>query len=265
VLDTGSYAYICSNMQTLRNKKLLGKDEMLLRVGNGASVAAIAVEDLDLHLLSELILELKDVYFVPSISRNIISVSCMDMDCFIFSIKDQCFSFYRDDIFYSSSQVMNDLYVLEMNNQVLNINNKRLKSSHESETLIWHHRLCYINETRIKKLQDVGLLGCFDLESIATRESYLLGKVTKTSFTKKGERSKDLLGLMYSDVCGPMSISVRDGSRYFVTFTDNFSRYDYIYLMRHKSESFEKFKEFKTEVENQLGKKIKVFRTDRGG
>jgi transposase InsO family protein len=37
--------------------------------------------------------------------------------------------------------------------------------------------------------------------------------------------------------------------------------------MRHKSESFEKFKEFKVEVEveNQLGKKIKVFRTDQDG
>jgi hypothetical protein len=44
------------------------------------------------------------------------------------------FFFYRDDIFYSSSQIMNGLYVLEMNNEVLNINNKRLKSSRESET-----------------------------------------------------------------------------------------------------------------------------------
>jgi transposase InsO family protein len=52
--------------------------------------------------------------------------------------------------------------------------------------------------------------------------------------------------------------------RYFITFTDDFSRYDYVYLMRHRSESLEKFKEFKAEVENQLGKKIKVFRTDRG-
>jgi hypothetical protein len=89
--------------------------------------------------------------------------------------------------------------------------------------------------------------------------------MTKTLFTKKNKRSKDLLGLVHSDVCGPMSISARDRSRYFVIFTDDFSRYGYVYLMRHKSESFEKFKEFKTEVENQLGKKIKVFRTDRGG
>jgi GAG-pre-integrase domain/Integrase core domain len=235
---------------------------MQLRVGNGASVA---VGDLDLHLPSGLVLELSSVYYVPSISRNIISVSCMDMDGFTFSIKDQYFSFYRDGIFYGSSQVVNDLYVLEMDNQVLNINNKRLKSSRESETFIWHHRLGHINETRIKKLQEVGLLGCFDLESITTCESCLSGKMTKAHFTKKSERSKDLLGLVHSDVCGPMSISARDGSRYFVTFTDDFSRYGYVYLMRHKSESFEKFKEFKAEVENQLGKKTKVFRTDRGG
>jgi GAG-pre-integrase domain len=183
-------------------------------------------------------------------SRNIISISCMNMDGFIFSIKDQYFFFYRDDIFYGISQVVNGLYVLKMDNQVFNINNKRLKSSCESETFIWHHRLGHINETHIKKLQEVELLSCFDLEPIATCESCLSGKMTKASFTKKGEMSKDLLGLVHSDICSLISISARDGSRYFVTFIDDFSRYDYVYLMRHKSEFFEKFKDFKPEVEN---------------
>jgi hypothetical protein len=41
-----------------------------------------------------------------------------------------------------------------------------------------------------------------------------------------------------------MSSVARGGSPYFITFTDDFSRYGYIYLMRWKSESFEKFKEF---------------------
>jgi hypothetical protein len=55
------------------------------------------------------------------------------------------------------------------------------------------------------------------------------------------------------------------GFQYFITFTDDFSRYGYIYLMRYKSESFEKFKEFQNEVQNQLGKIIKILRSDRGG
>ena len=52
---------------------------------------------------------------------------------------------------------------------------------------------------------------------------------------------------------------------YFVTFTDDYSRYGYIYLLKYKSESVEKFKEFKLEVENQLGRSIKSLNNDRGG
>ncbi|KAL1200820.1 Retrovirus-related Pol polyprotein from transposon TNT 1-94 [Cardamine amara subsp. amara] len=62
-----------------------------------------------------------------------------------------------------------------------------------------------------------------------------------------------------------MSTSARGNYQYFITFTDDFSRYGYVYLMRHKSESFEKFKEFQNEVQNQLGKGIKALRSDRGG
>jgi hypothetical protein len=54
-------------------------------------------------------------------------------------------------------------------------------------------------------------------------------------------------------------------SHYFVTFTDDLSRYEYIYLMKHKYETFEKLKEFQNEVENQLDRKIKHLRSDRGG
>ena len=43
------------------------------------------------------------------------------------------------------------------------------------------------------------------------------------------------------------------------------SKYGYVYLMRRKSEAFEKFKEFRAEVENQLGKRIKAIRSDCGG
>ena len=38
-----------------------------------------------------------------------------------------------------------------------------------------------------------------------------------------------------------------------------------MYLLKYKSESFEKFKEFRAEVEKQTGKSIKILRSDRGG
>ena len=62
-----------------------------------------------------------------------------------------------------------------------------------------------------------------------------------------------------------MSVEARDGYRYVLTFTDDLRRYGYIYLMKHKSGTFEKFKEFQSEVENHRNKKIKFLQSDRGG
>ena len=78
-------------------------------------------------------------------------------------------------------------------------------------------------------------------------------------------RDIDLLEIIHTDVCGPMSIEARSGYHYFMTFTDDLSRYGYIYLMKHKSEKFEKFKEFQCEVKNHRNELIKFLRSDRGG
>src|SRR5664279_3486147 len=117
----------------------------------------------------------------------------------------------------------------------------------------------------MKKFHTDGLLTSYDFESYETCEACLLGKMTKSPFTGSPERATDLLELVHTDVYGPMSTTTRGGFHYFITFTDDFSRYGYVYLMKHKSETFEEFKEFQNEVENQRGKKIKALRSDRGG
>ncbi|KAM7507364.1 hypothetical protein LguiA_017817 [Lonicera macranthoides] len=81
----------------------------------------------------------------------------------------------------------------------------------------------------------------------------------------ENDRASDILALIHTDVCGPLNTTARGGYQYFIIFTDDFSRYGYVYLIRHKSESFKKFKEFQNEVQNQLGKTIKALRSDRGG
>ena len=60
-----------------------------------------------------------------------------------------------------------------------------------------------------------------------------------------------MLELAHTDVYGPINIRAHGGYEYFITFTDEHSRHVYVYLMRHKSDSFEKFKEYRTEVEKQ--------------
>ncbi|GJT52862.1 retrotransposon protein, putative, ty1-copia subclass, partial [Tanacetum coccineum] len=91
------------------------------------------------------------------------------------------------------------------------------------------------------------------------------GFMTRKSFPRHPERVTGLLGIIHTDVCGPFRYVSRQGASYFITFTDVYSRYVYVYLLKHKREVFETFKVFKNEVENQLRKTIKALRSDRGG
>ncbi|KAJ9544569.1 hypothetical protein OSB04_024276 [Centaurea solstitialis] len=135
----------------------------------------------------------------------------------------------------------------------------------EDQTYLWHCRLGHINKKRVELLLKGGFLGNFDYKPFDNCESCLSGKMTKQPFNNENERATDLLEIIHTDVCGPFSHVARGGYRYFITFTDDFSRYGYVYLMRHKSETFEKFKEYQNEVQNLLDKRIKFLRSDRGG
>ena len=56
----------------------------------------------------------------------------------------------------------------------------------------------------------------------------------------------------------------RGGKRFYITFIDDYSRYTRVYLLRNKDETRDAFIKYKNEVENQLSKKIKKLRIDKG-
>jgi transposase InsO family protein len=66
-------------------------------------------------------------------------------------------------------------------------------------------------------------------------------------------------------VFGPLSVPSLGKSLYYVSFIDDFLRNTWIYFLRKKSKVFDRFKEFKDFVENQIEKIIKVMRTYNGG
>ncbi|GKB06343.1 retrotransposon protein, putative, ty1-copia subclass [Tanacetum coccineum] len=138
-------------------------------------------------------------------------------------------------------------------------------SNELDKSKLWHSRLGHINKKHIVQLQKDGVLESFDFKSDDVYESCLLGKITKSPFTGSCERGQGLLDLVHRDVCGPFLSAIKDGKRYYVTFTDDFSRYGYVYLIKYNSDTFKVFKRYQNKVENQVGRKIKVLRSDRGG
>ncbi|KAJ9546872.1 hypothetical protein OSB04_019415 [Centaurea solstitialis] len=187
------------------------------------------------NLPSGLVLELENCYYVPKMIKNVMSF----------------------DLLVDQVNLQDD------NREIYHIS-KRSKDI-KDQTYLWHCRLGHINKKRIELLLKGGFLGTFDFKPFDNCESCLSGKMTKQPFNKDNERATDLLEIIHTDMCGPFSHEARGGYRYFITFTDDFSRYGYVYLMRHKSKSFEKFREYHNEVHNQLDRKIKFLRSDRGG
>jgi transposase InsO family protein len=73
------------------------------------------------------------------------------------------------------------------------------------------------------------------------------------------------LELIHSDICEMNGVLTKGGQRYFMIMIDDVSRYCYVYLLKTKDDALNCFKTYKAKVENQIEKKIKCFRSDRGG
>nr|GEV62252.1 retrotransposon protein, putative, Ty1-copia subclass [Tanacetum cinerariifolium] len=140
-----------------------------------------------------------------------------------------------------------------------------LKNCHYAPSITRGVIFVFRFKKRIEKLQHDGLLDSTDFRAFEKYISCMSGKMARKPYTHQVERDKDLLVLIHTDVCGPFKIMSRQGASYFVTFTDDFSRYGYAYLLKHKYEVFETFKVFQKKVENQLGKTIKSLRSNRKG
>jgi hypothetical protein len=92
-----------------------------------------------------------------------------------------------------------------------------------------------------------------------------LERMPRFLFQVSDSRSKEIMDLVHSYVCGPMSVPSTSGCRYYVTFIDDYSRRTWILFIKTKDEVFIQFMEFKALMENQIGRMIKVFRLDNGG
>ena len=274
-VDTGATDHVCNSMQGFQLSRMLRDGEIYVFMGDATKVAVVAVGVIHLSFGSDRILVLNNCLYVPSFRRNLISVSKLALDGYNVCL-DRNVSIMMNKRIICSGTLQDNLYIInpsqpalqlqfrELNNTSSN-STKRKEPSSLNQTYLWHLRLGHINLRRIQRLVVDGPLSSLAVEPFPVCESCLEGKMTNRPFKAKGNRAKQLLELVHSDLCGPMNIQARGGYEYFVTFIDDYSRYGYVYLLHRKSECFDKFKEYKAKTEKRLNKSIKSLRSDRGG
>ena len=82
------------SLQGLKRTRRLEKNEVTMRVGNGATISAQAVSVYTLHLPLGFTIDLDNCYYVPAICKSILSGSCLIRDSFSFKSQNNGFSIY---------------------------------------------------------------------------------------------------------------------------------------------------------------------------
>ena len=143
-------------------------------------------------------------------------------------------------------------------------NNEQLSREH-----LWHCQYGHLGVKNLQKLASENLVEEYNYcasEQIKFCEPCLKGKHQRSQFPPYSKRTTtEPLELVHSDVCGKLESKSMSGGEYFVTFIDDKTMYVWVYMIKHRSDVFKTFREWKTEVEKLLGHCVKTLRTDNGG
>jgi hypothetical protein len=176
---------------------------------------------------------------------------------------------FRQDKIYMLSMYDNVNVVCNDENVVCKDNvsssmNKHKRCDDATSMKLWHYRLGHISREMIERLIKDDILIPLDFSNSDYCIDCIKGKYAKQVKKDEAKRSVGVLEIIHTNIYGLFPVKSVDGFDSFITSTNNFSRYGYIYPIKERSEAFDKFKIFKTEVENQYNIKIKLVRSDRG-
>ncbi|WVZ16441.1 hypothetical protein V8G54_009423 [Vigna mungo] len=202
-----------------------------------------------------------DVRYVPELKRNLISISAFDLGGYTTKVEDGVMRVCSGDSVVAKGRRRNDLYILEGSTVIGHVS---VASGTENTARLWHLRMGHISEKGLEELEKQDLLLGDKLQKLDFCDHCVLGKSHRIPFGKGKHSTERPFEYVHADLWGPTRTLTHGGGAYFLSIIDDFSRRVWIYVLKNKSETFQKFKEWHTQIENQLGCRLKCLRTDNG-
>jgi hypothetical protein len=137
-----------------------------------------------------------------------------------------------------------------------------LASIKNPSTNLWHFMLGHLSTPRLRLLHN--LLPSISIDSNKVCKVCPLAKQKRLHFPISNKVSKAPFDIVHVDIWGPFSTQYTNGSHYFLTIVDDFSRYSWVHLMAYKSQTRSLVQSFFKLVTTQFNLKVKVLRSDNG-
>ena len=263
-LDSG-----CSNHMTGNKRLFCVLDEAFrerVKLGNDSSMNVMGKGSIQM-LVNNKIHNLDDVFYIPELKSNLISLGQLqEVGCSILLQRGRC-QIHDSNGELVANIKMSGNRMFQLKTEVAG-DQTCFQTSSQDLSWLWHYRFGHLNFSGLKTLQKKemvkGLPEIKDPSKVC--EECVIAKQHRESFPKESTwRANHILQLVHSDICGPLNPPSNSHKRYFITFTNDFSRKTWVYFLVEKSETIEVFKRFKAKVEKESEKFIQCFRTDRGG
>lgn len=259
IVDSGASSHMTFNRSYFTSFTQYDNPEKV-GLGDGRTLDAIGFGLVKLNLLkgshsSYGCAKLVNVLYVPNLACNLFSVRAAAVNSKSVEFgADKCFIRAQSGNICGEGVLLNKLYLLNCVPVLCeNFSNVARDVSYN----IIHQRLGHICDSRIKYMVNKNLVDGLKVaasDNIDFCEACVKGKMVKKTFKPLGYiRSSRKLQLIHSDLCGPMNTLSHSGKKYFLTFTDDFTRYSHVYFLSHKDQVFEKFKDYFNEVTNDSG------------
>lgn len=259
-IDSGASSHMTPFAGMLNKKQLPSCNEIVTANNSKLQVKAVGNARIKFH---ENEIEIADILHVPNLAVNLLSVHKMVSKGNIVTFdKNGCTIYDNEKRQIAKCSAQNGVYKLKTNVENCMLSNEKCNTA-----VMWHRRLGHINYQNLCKMRDGAVRGIeFDGDESQVKycDVCAMGKQSRLPFKKSKSESKQLLELIHSDIVGPMETLSIGKARYLLTFIDDHSRKVFCYFLKHKSETYDCFTEFKNKVENHTERKIKYFRTDNG-
>ena len=193
-------------------------------------------------------LVLNKVLYVPEISKNLLSVSAMTQMGAEVSFDDGKCCVTKEGKTISIGHIINSKLYMVNTEEYAHI--ATAKPSMEQ----WHCRFGHLNFGYVNKLAQGKLVEGMNYSNGKVNqecEACAQAKMHRIPFPKQStKKTSQPLELIHSDLCGPMNVDSIGGSKYVLTFTDDYTRYVTVYFLKYKSEVLSKFEEYVNMVQN---------------
>jgi hypothetical protein len=230
-IDSGCSNHMCGDRTMF--SWLDDSFRQLVRLGNNTRMNVMGKESVKLYL-NEIILTVTEVYYVPELKNNLLSVGQFQEKGLAILMQGGVCRIYHPQkgLIIKTNMSANRMFILLTQSQETSQQQHDEcfhTSSQKQQNLsqLWHHRYGHLSYKGLRTMQSKKMVRGLPTFTVSDElcTDCIMGKHHRNAIPKKSSwRASQILGLIHVDICGSITPMSCGNKKYTLCFIDDYSR-----------------------------------------